>query len=483
MRARKGEAWFAALLLAVACLPHLAALRAGFTYDDRVFVVRNQSIRSLAGALGAFGSPFPPEQPERALYRPLTNFSYALDHALSGGEPAVFHATNLLLYLGIAWLAYRVARRSLATRGGARAAALIFAVHPVHCEVVDSVAGRSELLALALGLSALLLFRAAVDPADSASGVQRGRAGRLVAAYLCYALATLAKESAIVLPALLAAHCLLFPAAQASGRRVWGYLIPFAAIAAGCLLLRGWVLGAATPAITVLGDEPLATRLFTLGAIYWEYLRLLFFPATLQVDFYYAHRVGIHATLSPTALAGLAALAGSLATLAALLARALRRSARPADRGPDRAAAFGLLFFLIYLFPVSHVVPFGALLAERFLFAPSLGFALAAAAALEALAARARHPSLRRALAGALALALALAALRGGARAAEWRNPVTLWSPVVRQVPGEFRAYNNLAAGYLELGQPERAVTALRRSLELEPGNAAGLNNLAHALL
>ena len=42
----------------------------------------------------------------------------------------------------------------------------------------------------------------------------------------------------------------------------------------------------------------------------------------------------------------------------------------------EAVAIIALAIFLIFLLPVSHLIDIGALLAERFLLAPSLGFIL-----------------------------------------------------------------------------------------------------------
>ena len=82
-------------------------------------------------------------------------------------------------------------------------------------------------------------------------------------------------------------------------------------------------------------------------------------------------------------LAGLALFAAAAGALVWLL---LRRGTRARSRGTAaqrrrRAVACALAIFLGFLFPVSHLLDFGALMAERFLFAPSLGFLLLAALA------------------------------------------------------------------------------------------------------
>ena len=91
-------------LLVASVAVHWPPQGAEFSQDDRDFVQVNASIRSLGTAWNALLAPFPPDQPGRALYRPLTNLSYALDHAAWGQNARGYHATNVLLYLVVVLL-------------------------------------------------------------------------------------------------------------------------------------------------------------------------------------------------------------------------------------------------------------------------------------------------------------------------------------------------------------------------------------------
>jgi tetratricopeptide (TPR) repeat protein len=465
----------AVLLLALTLAVH-APGAARFSYDDTDFVVANQSLRSLRGALAAVALPFPPEQPERGLWRPLVGLSYALDHALWGEAARGFHWTNVALYAAVVLLVERVAFAYLGAPGFAFAVALSFATHPVHCEAVDSVAGRSELLALLFASSSLLLFLRAI-------GAPALRRGALAASCGAFALACLSKESAAVWPAILAAHRLaLAPPAPGAGARVWLAALrpvaPHAALLALYLVLRVAVLGRFAPADAILRDHDLATRLWTIGSVFFADLWLLLWPP-LQVDAFYQVVLGIPQGPSAPALLGWGAL---LAAGAALLALA-RRHQRAGGSHPDareRAAALGAgALFAATLLPTSHVFDLGALVAERFLFAPSLGFLVLAALGARRLLARALPPRARLAAAAALlALVAGSGAWRSHARAAQWRDPVELWRDAARALPRDALVRTNLAAALLERGEIEAAARELEAALAFDPDSRAALGNL-----
>jgi tetratricopeptide (TPR) repeat protein len=83
-------------------------------------------------------------------YRPVVLFSFALEHQIFGENPAVSHLINVFLYLTLVLTFFRLLNRFFGPEKVMMSAliALIFAVHPIHSEVVASIKNRDELLAL-----------------------------------------------------------------------------------------------------------------------------------------------------------------------------------------------------------------------------------------------------------------------------------------------------------------------------------------------
>jgi len=443
-------------------LPHYPALDADFTFDDFAFVADNASLRSLDDPLYFFSNSLPPEDRARGLYRPITALSYALDITLLGDGPAGLHASNLLYYWLCCLLFFMVARRYLSSAPAALAAAMLFALHPVHCEAADSITGRSELLALLFCLLALLLFLRALDRRGVA------RAALVAGAVVAFAAAALSKETGLMFPVVLVGHMFLFR--RLDERRPWALTLPFWLLIPCYLLLRAEALGGLLPTPHALAAEPALNRLMTMGAVFQEYARLMFFPLELQIDFYYQQEVGIQDGVTARGLGGVA-LGLLLIGLLGLLARHALREQRAAAVG-----AMGLLIFFVFLAPVSNAVPTGALMAERFLFIPSAGVILLVVSALRQAALN--NPRRSRAAVGLLLLTCALFAARTHARSGEWRNTVTLWRPLAQLLPDDHRVMTNLAGGYLMYGKLEPAARLARRSLALAPGDVKALTTL-----
>ena len=176
---------------AMAALVFANAVGNGFVLDDRGIIVGNPLVTSPATAWRAFALPYWPVELGGGQYRPLGIVSFALDWLISGGDARWFHAVNVLWHVAATVLVWLLAAELLAPMAAAFAA-LVFAVHPVHVEAVSSVVGRLEPMATVFILLALLAHRK-----------------RSYWAPLWFALALLAKESAIVLIALTCAHDLL----------------------------------------------------------------------------------------------------------------------------------------------------------------------------------------------------------------------------------------------------------------------------------
>ena len=226
-----------AILLAAVVLVYGNTLQNQFTMDDGLYVLSNPQVTEPS--LHALFSP----NRFSSVFRPVTFATMALNWALGGTEPLGYHLFNLLLQAGVVWLLYLFLLEILEgypqKESVAFAAALLFAVHPIHTEAVASVAGRAEMLAAGFLLAAWVLHLR----------------DREILALVCFVLALLSKESAVAfLPLVLLGD-------YSTGR--WKSRLRYAAIAAVTLLYLGllWdVQGGRFGQATIsLMDNPLAS--------------------------------------------------------------------------------------------------------------------------------------------------------------------------------------------------------------------------------
>ncbi|MBI4878962.1 MAG: hypothetical protein HY812_04775 [Planctomycetes bacterium] len=396
--------WSHPLLAALAAVLVLwTSVDGEFIYDDRSYVQKNPSVQ---GTRGIFDEASPPDREDLGLYRPLTILTYRWTYQLRGLDPFAFHLLNVLLHGVVSALVVLVALSLGAGSSAALLAGLLFAVHPVHVESVAWIVGRAELLAAAFALLALLAHG---RPGD------RRSLPRLLLAALLYGMAAISKETALPLPALF-----FFLDLGARGalpaRRAVLRLAPAALVCGLVVLLRWRVLGRFSPDVgadpflgaLTAGDRP-GIALAVLGRT----IRTLLLPWKLSIYYDPRQFVGF------LPLAAGAALALGLAFLLWLL----RRRGRGAALG-------GLLLFLVAMLPFLHLVPIGAIFADRFLYLPSSGFLIAGAALV--LPARSSVRPWRALLALLLVAACSTQTLR---RAPVFQNGVVLWEDAVAADP------------------------------------------------
>lgn len=422
-----------------------------FVFDDTSLIVENELVElplSRAGELlsGTDGG---------ISYRPLRIFSYMVDYRIAGGrDPAVFHASNLVVHALATLLLYALGVQILGSFAGALGAAAVFAVHPLGSEAVVYVAGRRDLLCALFVLLALccwcrLLLRS-LPAASRPAGVVR-RSALLVGMVASAILAVAAKEMAVVLPVL---ALLLFLALRRDPRRdevphAWGALgaSVTALLGVGVWLYGGVVAGLLAKASDgALAPQP-ALTLRVLG----RYLRLAIWPSDLLADY---RRFAF--PLPDSALDGGAVVAG------AGLLLVLGAGAYLLWRGSIAGA--GLIWFVVALLPVAQIVPYGEIVSEHNAYLALCGLALAFGGAV-AVAARTRP----RLVAATVVVLVALLGVRSHVRALDWENSLTLWRATVATAPRSVRGQYNLAIATLADGNILGAQAALERARELAP--------------
>ncbi len=144
-----------------------SSLRNGFVIDDETIVQMNPKAASITQIKQILTNHYWATSPEGDTqatkekanvfaYRPLTIFSFALTSSLFGMSERNHHAVNIILHLINALLTFWVVRLWVRSTPVAGITGLLFAVHPLHVEVVNLLVGRSELLAFTGGASALV---------------------------------------------------------------------------------------------------------------------------------------------------------------------------------------------------------------------------------------------------------------------------------------------------------------------------------------
>ncbi len=173
-------------------------------------------------------------------FRPLFILSYLVDVKLWNAAPPGFHFTNILFHIVNAFLVFLLSQslieefRAVPGREEAQrislAAGLIFLLHPSHTEAVSWISGRADLIATCFSLASLTFY---------VSYWRTKNPAHILFSLLFFALALLAKESAVCLP-FLALVMGLARAAQQQSREAFGHTLKtFAAFVVLLLVFIG----------------------------------------------------------------------------------------------------------------------------------------------------------------------------------------------------------------------------------------------------
>jgi hypothetical protein len=135
-------------------------------------------------------------------------------------------------------------------------------------------------------------------------------------------------------------------------------------------------------------------------------------------------------------------------------------------RSATVSAAVGSVWIVAALLPTGLLVVRSDPVADRLLYLPMVGIALAASGAV--LSAMGRVPRAVVAASGAIVL-LALAALTS-ARNVQYRSEVAIWEDAVRKAPRNARARVNLAYAYELSDELDAAEREYKQASRLSPG-------------
>jgi len=180
-----------ALLTLLTALLYSSDLHLGFfSVDDEYYVQKDQWIKQISfeNLKHIFTTL------NYSNYSPFHLLSYMFDYAIAGLNPYAFHLSSNIWAGIVAGFVYLVALAFTRNQVAAAGAALLFVVHPSHVEAVAWISSRKDLVATAFALPSLLTY------------LQYRKGGKFsirwyIASLVLYFIAVLGKASVGVLPA------------------------------------------------------------------------------------------------------------------------------------------------------------------------------------------------------------------------------------------------------------------------------------------
>ena len=465
----------ALILGAIAFLVYANTIGNEYAYDDLSVIVKNTIVtKGISAIPEILSTPYRwgYYRTSNDLYRPLSQVMFAAEYQLFGGAATPLHFVNVLLFAGCVILLFLFLDALFEHRKTAVVfvASLLFALHPIHTEVVANIKSRDELLCFFFAFLSLNVFT---------RYVKNGRAASLIVGLLCFFLSLMSKETAVSMLGVV--PLVFFFYLNENGKRSL-------LVTAGCVVAVAVFIGIRFAVLhafqadhlsdikfidNFLSGAPSATsRVATAVLILGMYLKLLLIPYPLICDYGY--------NCIPFVATGNMWVVISLSTLVLLLVWGVYRLAK-VRRDP---VAFSILFFFVAIFMFSNI-PFliGAAMAERFMFFASVGFCLALALGIECVAMQlpgrgSFDPRNRTALFIIVPLSLVYIAITVN-RNGEWHDSLTLYKADVDKRAGNARLYYYLGNELLISGEQQdpatqqqlgnEAIGYLKKALEVYP--------------
>ncbi len=406
------------------------------------------------------------------LYRPLSLVMFAVEYQFFGLNPAVGHFFNIVVFAGCVVMLFLFLNKLFGKTAIAFIAALVFAVHPIHTEVVANIKSRDELLCYFFAFLSLNLFM---------NYMKNGKMLQLVLGVVVLFLSFISKETVIAFLAIIPL-IFFFYNNENRTRAVFitvGAFVSFAVFFA----IRTVVLdkyNANQPGSPVEfidnalskahGMERIATEVKILGM----YLLKMVIPYPLLCNYSfnsipYADLTSIWFWLSLVAYVGIIYVA---------VTRFIK------DK--KDLWAFSIIFFLATIFLFSNI-PFlmGAEMAERFSFFTSTSICIAAALAVEQwiLKSEATNIMALKNTKMLMVLVPVLLVFSGMtiARNMDWKDELTLYKSDVKKSPNDCRLYHYIGTAYAENIYPkepdsnkkheldEESISYIRKALDIYP--------------
>lgn len=379
-------------------------------------------------------------------YTPLTILSYAFEYHFFKYKFFIYHLDNVLLHCVVVFLSYWLAIRLGLKRWTAFAAVLIFAVHPMKVESIAWITERKDMLYAVLYLGAIHAYFSYIN--------NRHKLFYPLSIFLGL-LSMLAKPMALSLPIILLLFDWYFK--RLPIKKCLIEKIPYLLY----ILPLAYITHSHNHSAVSIHENTLNALLIFIWSFSF-YLAKFFVPVTL---------VPIYAVPEPISLANpvyLLSLAIFCSTLW-IVCRLYR----------NKWFMFCFMFYfasIFFLMRFDKMVNLGVV-ADRFIYLPSLGLCLYLATRLEKY--YLRFDRLKKILLiPGLILLVATLIYKTIQQQNVWKTSANLWGYVVKHEPTIAIAYNNRGFSYIEAEQWDLAFEDFKKAIEILPTYAYAYSNI-----
>jgi len=439
--------WIAILLTIVFLFPTLQ--NGLLDWDDYAYVTDNDLIKNLS--VSQVGEMF--KAPGVAShYHPITLFSLSIDYSIGGLNPFVYHLHNLLLHLVNLCLVYvlflLISKKPLI----ATIVTLLFCLHPMHIESVAWISARKDLVYSMFFLLSLVFYQIRFS-LKSHSDVYYW------ICYLLFLMSLLSKGMAVSLPIILLGMDYL--SKRKDYKKMFLEKVPFFLLT--ILFVYVGVTGQSEGgALNSNAEIPFIIRPFIACYGLVMYCVKALVPSNLSAFYPYPSISDLPWYIYASSI--------PVVGMIVYIVKQWRRK---------RVLVFGSVFFMVSIFPVIQIIPFGhAIMADRYTYIPYLGLFFLIAYYFEKLINKVSiNPNFRRGLLLASGAYVVLLGLISHNRSKVWENDDTLWTDVIEHYPNSYFALGNLGNYWFNQGDNNKALGYYNSTIEIEERYFMAYNN------
>ncbi len=446
-------------LLAAGFLAYSNTFSAPFILDDKLSIVENLHVRSLASFFGKTFSQIPA--------RHFLYFTFALNYALSGLNVWSYHFFNLAIHLLAALTLFAIVKHTLLLsifndREKLKAVRLAFWVsitwllHPLQTASVTYVSQRAESL---MGLMYFLTFYFAIRCFKSDAPLK----WMILSVVSCF-LGMETKQTIVTAPFVLFLYDRIFISKsfrELFQKRKFFYLGLLASV---CRIPTELYRrpGPGTSAGFFLSKITWAQYAKSEPGVILHYLKLVFWPVSLCLDYVWPIAASAKAIVFPTLVIG-----------ALILLTIWSFKWRP------EIGFLGAWFFLI-LSPTSSFVPLADLAFEHRMYLPLAGIIAAFVFGLKFISEKFFKRLSAPIFTGVLIGITAAAGYLTFHRNQDYKSALSIWSDTLAKRPDNPRAHNNLGAILSLKGNYEEAGKHFSEAVRLDPDYGDAYINLGY---
>lgn len=473
--------WMIFSIIALCLALYLNTVPNEYAMDDELVTSTNKRVENGLSAIPGIFTSLYSEGNLKYEYRPIVKVTFAIESQFFGVNPHVSHFINILIYAFTCMLLFRLLQRLMKEYNKLFLffIVVIFIAHPVHTEVVASLKNRDELLSFMFSLITMNYL---------VSYAEKGKWINLLMAFLFYIMAYLSKASALVFLAIFPLVLYFFTDMP------WKKLV----LVFGLILIAAFLSRYGPKAYLPKPDREVfffENPLFMYKGFFIRfatgimsllfYIRILFYPHPLL--FYYGYDM-----IPVSHLTDIWVVIGIIVHLALFIYAIWKIREK-------HILSFAILFYLISISMFSNIVkPAMGIVAERFVYAASLGFCIVLAYFIFKILRKNPRSQLipyndRIKLLIPLIILLIPYSAKTIARNTTWKDHITLYSNDIQYLENSAKA-NALLAGQLmaetnkmlfkgqtpaDLNQRiKKIVTYYNQSLKIYPEYYSSYNNI-----